>query len=62
MLYNKEKLKGIKEYIIKSFAFCYNNYYLTHQEAKYGISYQPQEPKSDVLKGTEEADLLQEIN
>ena len=37
--YSKEKLKGIKECIIKSFAFCYNNYYLTHQEAKYGTSY-----------------------
>ena len=62
MLYSKEKLKGTKEYIIKSFAFCYNNYCLTHQKAKYGISYWPQEPKSDVLKGTEEADLLQEID
>ena len=24
---NKEKLKGIREYIIKSFVFYYNNYY-----------------------------------
>ena len=39
MLYNKEKLKGIKECIIKSFAFCYNNYCLIYQEAKYGVSY-----------------------
>ena len=39
ILYNKEKLKGIRECIIKSFAFCYNNYCLTHQEAKYGVSY-----------------------
>ena len=39
MLYNKEKLKGIREYIIKSFIFYYNNNYLTHQEAKYSISY-----------------------
>ena len=29
-LYSKEELKGIREYTIKSFAFCYNNYYLTH--------------------------------
>ena len=36
MLYSKEELKGIKKYIIKSFIFCYNNYYLIHQEAKYG--------------------------
>ena len=39
MLYNKEKLKGIREYIIKSFIFYYNNYYPTHQEAKYSVSY-----------------------
>ena len=62
MLYNKEKLKGIKEYTIKSFAFYYNNYYLTHQEAKYGVNYQPQELKLDVLNSTKEADLLQEID
>ena len=30
MLYSEEKLKGTREYIIKSFAFCYNNYCLTH--------------------------------
>ena len=39
MLYSKEKLKGIRECIIKSFAFYYNNYCLTYQEAKYGASY-----------------------
>ena len=39
MLYNKEKLKGTREYTIKSFVFYYNNYCPTHQEAKYGISY-----------------------
>ena len=58
MLYSKEKLKGIREYIIKSFAFCYNNYCLTHQEAKYDISYWLQELKLDIFKGTKEADLL----
>ena len=62
MLYNKEKLKGIRKYIIKSFAFYYNDYYPTHQEAKYGVSYQPQELKLNILKGTEEANLLQEID
>ena len=62
MLYNKKKLKGIRKYIIKSFIFYYNNYYPIHQEAKYSISYQPQELKLDVLKGTKEADLLQEID
>ena len=62
MLYSKEKLKGTREYTIKSFVFCYNNYCLTHQEAKYSISYQPQELKLDIFKGTKEADLLQEID
>ena len=62
MLYNKEKLKGTREYTIKSFIFYYNNYYLTHQEAKYSVSYWPQKPKLDVFKGTKEADLLQEID
>jgi hypothetical protein len=62
MLYSKEKLKGIRECTIKSFTFCYNNYYLTHQKAKYGASYWPQELKLDVFKGTKEADLLWEID
>ena len=39
ILYSKEKLKGTKEYTIKSFTFYYNNYYPTHQEAKYSVSY-----------------------
>ena len=62
MLYSKKELKGIREYIIKSFVFYYNNYYLTHQEAKYGISYWLQKLKLDALKGTEEVNLLQEID
>ena len=62
MLYNKEKLKGIKKYTIKSFIFCYNNYYPTYQEAKYSINYQLQELKLDILKGIKKADLLQEID
>ena len=62
MLYNKEKLKGIREYTIKSFIFCYNNYYLIHQEAKYSTSYWPQELKLDILKSTKKADLLQKID
>ena len=30
ILYSKEKLKGIREYTIKSFIFYYNDYYLTY--------------------------------
>ena len=56
MLYNKEKLKGIKKYTIKNFAFYYNNYYPIYQEAKYGISYWLQEPKLDILKGIKKVD------
>ena len=62
MLYNKEKLKGIREYTIKSFTFYYNNYCLIYQDAKYSVNYWLQEPKSDVLKGIKEADPLQEID
>ena len=62
MLYSKKKLKSTKKCIIKSFIFCYNNYCPIHQEAKYGVSYWLQELKLDILKGTEEADLLQEID
>ena len=62
MPHNKEKLKGTREYIIKSFVFCYNNYCLTHQEAKYSTSYQPQKLKLNTLKGTKKADLLQKID
>ena len=56
ILYSEEKLKSIRECTIKSFAFYYNNYYLTHQEAKYSASYQLQELKLDVFKGTKKAD------
>ena len=62
MLYNKGTLKSIKEYIIKSFIFCYNNYYPTHQKAKYSTSYWLQELKLNVLKGIKKVDLLQEID
>ena len=58
MLYNKEKLKGTKKCIIKSFIFYYNNYCPIHQEAKYGISYQLQKLKLNALKGIKKADLL----
>ena len=62
MLYSKEKLKSIKEYTIRSFIFCYNNYYLIHQKAKYSASYWLQELKLNIFKGIKKADLLQEID
>jgi len=34
-----EELKGTKEYLIKSFAFCYNNAYYIYKDIKYRVSY-----------------------
>ena len=48
--------------MVRSFIFCYNNYCPVHQDTKYGASYWLQELKLNKLKGTKEADLLQEIN
>jgi hypothetical protein len=59
---SREEIKGTRECTIQSFAFCYNDHCPVHQDAKYGASYWPQEPKSDRLKGTEEEDLLWEID
>ena len=56
MLYSKNRLKGIREYIIKSFVFYYNDYCLIYQETKYSISYQPQQLKLDALKGIKKVD------
>ena len=36
-------LQGIKECLINSFAYYYNNAYRIYKDAKYGASYQPQE-------------------
>jgi hypothetical protein len=49
-------LRGTKECSINSFAFCYNNACRIHEDAKYGASYWPQEPKSKGLRGTQESD------
>ena len=48
--------------MIQSFVFYYNNHCLVHQDIKYSVSYWPQEPKLNRLKGTKEEDLLQEID
>ena len=59
---SESRIKGTRECTIRSFAFCYNDHCPVHQDAKYGASYWPQEPKSDELRGTEEADLLWELD
>ena len=53
---SKEEFKGTQEYMVKYFAFCYNNACQIYKEAKYSISYWPKEPKLDIFKGTEEKD------
>ena len=40
--------------MIKNFAFCYNNYCLVYEEAKYSASYQPQELTENKFQGTRE--------
>jgi len=53
-----EEPKGIKKHAVKHFAFCYNNGCQVYKEAKYGISYWPQKPKSEKLRGIEEENQL----
>ena len=51
-----EEFKGTRGCVVKYFAFCYNNRYYIYKEAKYKVSYQPQELKPKSFKGTGEAD------
>ena len=55
---NTKKIKGIKGCVLKHFAFYYNNRCPVYKETKYGISYQPQEPELEKLKGIEEEDRI----
>ena len=52
ILYSIKKLKGIRECIIKSFIFYYNDYYLVYQNTKYIACYQPQKPELATFKST----------
>ena len=51
-----EEFKGMKGYIVKYFAFCYNNAYQIHKEAKYSASYWLQELSLETFKGTQDKD------
>ena len=46
--------------MLKHFAFCYNNKCPVHEEAKYGVSYWPQELESEQFKGIKEINRLWE--
>jgi len=49
-------LRGTKECLIRHFTFCYNNICWIYKDAKYGVSYWPQELELRGLKGTRELD------
>jgi hypothetical protein len=49
-------LRGTKECSIQSFAFCYNNVCQIYKDAKYSVSYWPQEPELRGLRGIRESD------
>ena len=51
-----EEFKGIRGYIVKYFAFYYNNRYYIYKEAKYRVSYWPQELRPKLFKGIKEVD------
>ena len=59
-----KELKGTKEYVLKHFAFYYNNSCQVYEETKYSISYQPQEPSPDKFKdiAEEEQDCFNELD
>ena len=47
-----EELKGTKGCAVRYFTFYYDDRYLVYKEAKYGVSYQLQEPSLERFKGT----------
>ena len=53
-------LRRTKEYLVKHFAFYYNNACQIYKDAKYSVSYWPQELELKGLKGTIELDKEQD--
>jgi hypothetical protein len=39
ILEDNNRIKGIRECIIKHFTFCYNSAYIIHKNTKYGIGW-----------------------
>ena len=60
MAWNNNYIKATKEYLIRHFAFYYNSAYKVHKDAKYGVGWWPQEPKSSHAKTTQELDDKQD--
>ena len=56
MLKNDDRVKAIREYLIKHFAFYYNSACRVYKDAKYGAKWWPQEPESNHAKATRELD------
>ena len=51
---NTKELKGIKRCTVKHFVFYYNNKCSVYKEAKYGISYWPQELSPEQFRDIKE--------
>ena len=51
---SKEELKGTRGCAVRHFTFYYDDRYQIHEEAKYGASYQLQEPSPEQFKGVTE--------
>ncbi len=49
---SKEEFKGTEEYIVKYFAFYYNNVCQIYKKAKYSASYWLKELCLEIFKGT----------
>ena len=51
---DNKTLRGIRDYVVKHFAFYYNNVYLVYKEAKYSVNYWLQELDLVKFAGTAE--------
>ena len=56
MLRNDDRVKAIKEYLIKHFAFYYNSACRVYEDAKYSTGQQLQELEMNYAKATRELD------
>ena len=60
MLRDNDRVKVIRECLIKHFAFYYNSTCRVHKDAKYGTEWQPQELKPNHTKAIRELDNKQD--
>ena len=60
MLKNNDRVKVIRECLIKHFTFYYNSACRVHKDAKYGTRWWPQKPELNHTKATKELDNKQD--